>query len=148
MPFPSDCQTANRAPICSMMSAAAPWPSSWYPSSITSNTWGLFINVLQAPQNILTKFAYSRNGTYENFKLKLSAWNSNLKWVFWYCIFSRDYFGEQLEVAVKFEKHSSSGQVTRHQHLSETRCVLLFLCNYYLLVHRTSVKWQSLVRQG
>ena len=34
MPFPSDCQTANRAPICSMMSAAAPWPSSWYPSSL------------------------------------------------------------------------------------------------------------------
>ena len=29
------------------------------------------------------------------------------------------------EVAMKFEKHSSFGQVTWHQHLSETRCVLV-----------------------
>ena len=68
---------------------------------------GCFTNVSWALQNILSKFVFYRNrASYENFKLKLcmchgfghtykvSAWNSHHKCVFWYCVFSWDYFGE------------------------------------------------------
>ena len=52
-----------------------------------------------------------------------------------------------------FEKHSSCGLVTRHHPLPKPDVYLsvvnkAHLWIYYLLVHRTSIKWQSFVRQA
>ena len=57
------------------------------------------------------------------------------------------------EVDMKFEKHSSFRWVTWHKHLSEL-CVYsykvnkAYFCNFCLLIHKTSVTWQSLASQG
>ena len=55
---------------------------------------GCFTNVSRALPNSFSKFVYCGNRTCFEHTHKVSAWNSHHKWVFWYCVFSWDYFGK------------------------------------------------------